>query len=154
DARLARLIEERSPGTEDRLVAAVEFPSGRTSGISPAILNHLHSDANSLAASLNLGNVIRRSRLLAYGSAALLSLLIFAAVLKWGPREISEGVARLVAPATLAASPNALSIKVRPGTARVPKSSDQDILATLVNFDSQAVTIFSRAAGSKNDWQG
>jgi hypothetical protein len=154
DARLARLIEEHSPGTEDRLVAAVEFPNGRTNGISPAILNHLHSDANSLAASVSLGNVIRRSRLLAYGGAALLSLLIFAAVLKWGPREISEGVARLVAPSTLAASPNAMSIKVRPGTARVPKSSDQDVIATLVNFDSQAVTIFSRVAGSKNEWQG
>ena len=154
DARLARLIEERTPGTDDRLVSAVEFTHERNSGISPAILNHLQSDANNVAASLNLGDVIKRSRLLAYGSAALLSLLIFAAVIKWGPREISEGVARLVAPTTLAASPNAMSIKVRPGTARVPKSSDQDILATLVNFDSQAVTIFSRPVGSKEDWQG
>src|SRR5262245_51362255 len=154
DARLARLIEEHSPGTDDRLVSAVEFTSERNLGISPAILSHLHADANSVAASLNLGNVIRRSRLLAYGGAALLSLLVFAAVLKWGPREISEGVARLVTPTTLAASPNAMSIKVRPGTARVPKNSDQDILATLVNFDSQSVTVFSRVAGSKNDWQG
>jgi hypothetical protein len=154
DGRLARLIEEHTPGTDDRLVSAVEFTHERNKGISPAILNHLHADANSVAESLNLGNVIKQSRLLAYGSAALLSLLVFAAVLKWGPREISEGVARLVAPTTLAASTNAMSIKVRPGTARVPKSSDQDILATLVNFDSQNVTIFSRAAGSKNDWQG
>ncbi len=30
-----------------------------------------------------------------------------------------------------------MSIKVKPGTARVPKGSDQDIIATLVNFDSQ-----------------
>jgi len=88
-----------------------------------------------------------------YGAAAALSLLVFLGVLKWGPREISEGVAQLVTPTTLA-STNAMSIKVKPGTARVPKSSDQDILATLVNFDSQMVTIFSRTAGSKNDWQG
>ena len=47
-----------------------------------------------------------------------------------------------------------MSIKVKPGTARVPKGSDQDILATLVNFDSQQVTIFARPLGSKDDFQG
>lgn len=153
DARLARLIEERTPGTEDRLVAAVEYATAEHH-ISPALVNRLQSDANQLSATLNFRNVIRRSRLWLYGAAALVSLLVFAGVLKWGPREISEGVAQLVAPTTLAASPNAMSIKVKPGTARVPKGSDQDIIATLVNFDSQTVTIFLRPLGSKNDWQG
>src|SRR5215204_7347053 len=155
DARLARLIEERSPGVDDRLVTAVEYSNGNgESHISPAIVNRLYQDANSVSAMLDVGNVIRRSRLMMYGGAALASLLIFAAVLKWGPREISQGVAQLVTPTTLAASPNALSIKVKPGTARVPKGSDQDIIATLVNFDSQQVTVFARPLGSKNDFQG
>src|ERR1043165_5460666 len=155
DARLARLIEEHSPGVEDRLVTAVEYSNGNSdSRISPAIVHRLHQDANSVSAMLDLGNVIRRSRLMLYGGAALASLLVFAAVLKWGPKEISEGVAQLVTPTTLAASPNALSIKVKPGTARVPKGSDQDIIATLVNFDSQQVTVFTRPLGSKNDFQG
>jgi hypothetical protein len=153
DARLARLIEERSPGTEDRLVTAVEY-SNNDSHVSPAIMHRLNQDANSVSAMLDLGNVIRRSRLLFYGGAALASLLVFAGVLKWGPKEISEGVAQLVTPTTLAASTNAMSIKVRPGTARVPKGSDQDIIATLVNFDSQQVTIFARPIGSKADFQG
>jgi len=155
DARLARLIEEHSPGTEDRLVTAVEFSNGNDeSRISPAIINRLYQDANSLSAMLDVRNVIRRSRLLLYGGAALASLLLFAGVLKWGPREISEGVAQLVTPTTLAASKNAFSIKVKPGTARVPKGSDQDIIATLVNFDSQQVTVFARPLGSKEDFQG
>jgi hypothetical protein len=155
DARLARLIEEYSPGTDDRLVAAVEyFKQEPDVKISPALVNRLYADANRLAGTLNLGNVIRRSRLLLYGAAALASLLIFTGVLKWGPREISEGVAQLVAPTGLAASPSAMSIKVKPGTARVPKGSDQNIVATLVNFDSQTVTILSRPIGSKDDWQG
>jgi hypothetical protein len=153
DARLARLIEEHSPGTEDRLVTAVEYLQDNHR-ISPAIVKRLHQDANSLSAILDVRSVIRRSRLLLYGGAALASLLIFAGVLKWGPREISAGVAQLVTPATLAASKNALSIKVKPGTARVPKGSDQDIIATLVNFDSQQVTIFARPLGSKDDFQG
>jgi hypothetical protein len=154
DARLARLIEERSPGTEDRLVTAVELANKEASHVSPALVSRLYRDANSVSATLDVRNVILRSRLMLYGSAALASLLLFAGVLKFGPREISEGVAQLVTPTTLAASPNAMSIKVKPGTARVPKGSDQDITATLVNFDSQNVTIFARPLGSKEDFQG
>lgn len=154
DTRLARLIEERSFGTEDRLVTAVEYANGNAKGISPAIVNRLYRDANDVSATLDIGNVIRRSRLLMYGGAALASLLLFAGVLKWGPREISEGVAQLVTPTTLAATTNAMSIKVKPGTARVPKGSDQDIIASLVNFDSQTVTIFARPIGSNGDFQG
>src|SRR6185436_13674104 len=70
-----------------------------------------------------------------------------------GPKEISEGVAQLVVPTTLAADSRALSIKVRPGTARVPKGSDQDIIATLVNFDAPQANVFARPIGSKDDWQ-
>ncbi|HET6862187.1 MAG TPA: DUF4175 family protein, partial [Pyrinomonadaceae bacterium] len=155
DFRLARLIEEHSPGTEDRLVTAVEYGKedpGRQ--ISPAILNRLYRDADDSSATVELGNVIRRSRLVFYGASALASLLIFGAVLKWGPKEISQGVTQLVSPTTLAASTNAMSIKVRPGTAKVPKGSDQDVIASLVNFDSETVTLFSRPLGSKNDFQG
>ena len=153
DARLARLIEEHSPGTEDRLVTAVEY-SNDNRRISPALASRMYQDANSVSAMLDVGNVIRRSRLLLYGGAALASLLVFAGVLKWGPREISEGVTQLVTPTTLAASKSAFSIKVKPGTARVPKGSDQDIVATLINFDSPQVTIFARPLGSKDDFQG
>ena len=155
DARLARLIEEHHPTVEDRLVTAIECSSDEFNPhLSKAILNRLEADANQLAGMLNPGNVIRRSRLLIYGGATLASLLILAGVLKWGPSEISAGVAQLVMPKTLAASTNAMSIKVKPGTARVPRSSDQDVLATLVNFDAQIVSIYWRPLGSKNDWQG
>src|ERR687894_43069 len=54
DARLARLIEEHSPGTEDRLVTAVEYSNEvRDSRISPAIVNRLYQDANSASATLD-----------------------------------------------------------------------------------------------------
>ena len=153
DARLARLIEEHTPGTEDRLVAAVECWQEPKIRVSAALVNRLYADADDLAATLSLKNVVRRDRLLMYPAAALASLLFVVGVLKWGPKEVSEGVAQLVTPSTFAASSSSLSIKVKPGTARVPKGSDQEILATLVNFDSQAVTVFSRPAGSKADWQ-
>src|SRR5919205_712863 len=40
DARLARLIEEHSPGTEDRLVTAVEYANDNRR-VSPAIVSRL-----------------------------------------------------------------------------------------------------------------
>src|SRR3954469_4145693 len=115
DTRLARLIEERNPIAEDRLVTAIECSADqRDPKISKAILERLAADANQVAGGLNLGTVIRRSRLLMYGGATLASLLILAGVLKWGPKEISEGVAQLIIPRTLAAgsSTNAMSIRV------------------------------------------
>src|SRR4026207_1773311 len=132
DARLARLIEEHSPGTENRLVTAVEYSNGNTeSRISPAIVNRLYQDANSVSGTLDVGNVIRRSRLMLYGGPARARLSLFAGVATVGTKEISQGVAQLVTPTTHAATTNAMSIKVRPGTARVPKGSDQDLIATL-----------------------
>src|SRR6476469_10649492 len=41
DTRLARLIEERTPGVEDRLVTAVEFAHDASSRISPALVGRL-----------------------------------------------------------------------------------------------------------------
>ncbi|HEX8337290.1 MAG TPA: DUF4175 family protein, partial [Pyrinomonadaceae bacterium] len=156
DARLARFIEERARGTEDRLVTAVEFEKGEGSRrVSRALLERLRSDADGAAARVDLDRVYSRRALAAYGAAALMSLLLFAGVLKWGPRGVSEGVAQLVAPSGLAAEADARAIKVKPGTARVPKGSDQEITAALAGFDAEAASLFTRAAGAGDDaWQG
>src|SRR4026208_1299910 len=66
DARLARLIEERTFGAEDRLVTAVGFANGSAKNTSPAIVNRLYRDANDVSATLDVRNVIRRSRLMMY----------------------------------------------------------------------------------------
>jgi Domain of unknown function (DUF4175) len=159
DARLARLIEERTPYAGDRLVTAVEFSdAGQERGVSVAILNRLVADADQVAATVRPGDVIDRRVLAAYGLASVGCLLLFVAVLKWGPGNISQGVAQLVTPSSLASANNSLRIQVRPGTARVPKGSDQEITATLTGFDAQQVTIFSRPLGpggqsGASEWQ-
>src|ERR1044071_6015102 len=156
DARLARFIEERARGTEERLVTAVEFEEGEESRrVSRALLERLRSDADGAAAGVDLDRVYSRRGLAASGAAALLSLLLFAGVLKWGPRGLSEGVAQLVAPTGLAAEADLRAVKVKPGSARVPKGSDQDIKAALAGFDAEAASLFTRAAGAGEDaWQG
>ncbi|HEX8138120.1 MAG TPA: DUF4175 family protein [Pyrinomonadaceae bacterium] len=155
DARLARLIEERTPGASDRLVTAVEFADGgQERGASAAILNRLAADADQVAATIRPEEVIGRRPLVGYGLACAGCLLLFAAVLRFGPGSISQGVAQLVTPSSLASSNNTLRIQVKPGTARVPKGSDQEITATLSGFDSQQVTIFSRPVGPKGEGGG
>ena len=159
DARLARLIEERTPGASDRLVATVEFRGhDDAQHSSQAIVSRLQSDADNLAATVNLDNVIHRRWLIAYGGAALSCLLLFVGILKWGPGAISEGVAQLFTPSSVASSSAAVRIDVKPGTARVPKGSDQEITATLVGLETQSVTIFSRPLGASGEsaaeWQG
>src|SRR6185295_8797132 len=69
DARLARLIEEHSPGVGDRLVTAVEYANNE-SRISPALMSRMYQDANSTSAMLDVRYVIRRSRLMMFAGAA------------------------------------------------------------------------------------
>src|SRR5437868_1232541 len=55
DVRLARLVEERNPSAEDRLVTALECSTeARDPHISKALLERLDADANQLAGMLSL----------------------------------------------------------------------------------------------------
>jgi hypothetical protein len=154
DARLAGSSRNGRLALKIASSAPSNFPTKQSSRISPALVSRLHRDANSVSASVDIRNVIRRSRLLLYGGAALASLLLFAGVLKFGPREISEGVAQLVTPTTLAASPNAMSIKVRPGTCARAERLRSGRHRHARQLRSQTVTIFARPLGSKQDFQG
>ena len=158
DLRLARWIEERTPGTEDRFVAAVELDEGASGARVPrALAERLRSDADAVAAGVDVGVVCGKRRLGTYAACALAGLLFFAGVLRFGPRGVTEGVAQLITPSALAgeeAEAGAFSIKVKPGSARVPKGSDQEIAATLAGFDSEVATFFSRPPGAGDEnWQ-
>ena len=157
DARLARLIEERTPGADDRLVAAVEYSDGGCA----ARLRGPSSRGSGRRRPRGRAREPRRrgqpppARGLRRGVARV--PVVFVGVLKWGPRAVSEGVAQLVTPSSLAAAAAALRIKVKPGTARVPKGSDQEITATLAASTSEAVTFFSRPVGAEGpsaEWVG
>src|SRR5262249_4244129 len=75
--------------------------------------------------------------------------------LVFGPKEITMGVAQLITPQSGVAATNALKFEVKPGTARVPKGSDQKISAKLINFNSEQTTVFTRKAGASDaQWVG
>ena len=156
DSQIARLIEEKQPGVEERFVSAVEFSDEQQQQTSStAILGRLMDDADRHANQVNLDEVIPNKRFWQLGGAALASVLLFVSVVVFGPREIKSGLFQLAAPASPVAAANALQINVKPGTARVPKNSDQKILASTVNFNPEQATLFFRKAGASDDqWIG
>ncbi|HKX27979.1 MAG TPA: DUF4175 family protein [Blastocatellia bacterium] len=156
DHQIARLIEEKHEGLGDRMVSAIEYSNEeRRAGFSPAIIDRLIDDADQRARDIDLDRVVPRQRFWQAGAAAAASLLLFIAVLVFGPSEIREGVKRMVDTGGTASASDAPRIDIKPGTARVPKGSDQKITAALIHFNAERVTIFTRrASGQDTQWIG
>src|SRR5262249_38413636 len=156
DNQLARLVEEKHPGIDDRFVTAMEFSSEeQRAAFSPVIVDRLVDDADRHARDVSVDEIVPRKRFWQFGGAAAASLALFIAALVFGPKEIQMGIAQILTPQSPVAAANALKLEVKPGTVRVPKGSDQKILAKLLNFNAEQATVFTRKAGASNDqWIG
>src|SRR5215475_6715333 len=101
DAQFARLIEEKHPGIEDCFVSAIEFSGeeGRAA-FSPVIIDRLVDDADRHARDVSVDEIVPRKRFWQFGGAAAASLALFIAAIVFGPKEITMGVAQLIAPQT------------------------------------------------------
>src|SRR5215470_7827103 len=156
DAQLARLVEEKHPGVEDRFVSAIEFSGEEMrAAFSPVIIDRLVDDADRHARDVRIDEIVPRKRFWQFGGAAAASLALFIAALIFGPKEITMGIAQIIMPQTQVAATNALKFEVKPGTARVPKGSDQKISAKLIKFNSEQTTVFTRKAGAGDaQWVG
>ncbi len=155
DAQLARLVEEKHPGINDRFVSAIEFSEEeRRAAFSPAIIDRLVDDADNHARDVSVEEIVPRKRFWQFGGAAAASVALFIAALILGPSQIKEGIKIFSDPGNLAQA-SVKNMEVKPGTARVPKSSDQKITARLLNFSAEQATVFTRKAGASDDqWIG
>ncbi|HEV2669077.1 MAG TPA: DUF4175 family protein, partial [Blastocatellia bacterium] len=156
DAQFARLVEEKHPGIEDRFVSAIEFSGEEMrAAFSPVIVDRLVDDADRHARDVSVDEIVPRKRFWQFGGAAAASLALFITALVFGPKEIKMGIAQIITPQSDVAASNATKLEVKPGTARVPKGSDQKILAKLLNFNAEQSTVFTRKAGASDDqWVG
>ena len=154
ESQIARFVEERHRGLDERFVSAVEVKD-QTGASSPVIVGRLLNDADASARTVPLDEIVPASTLAKWGAVAVAALFLGIGTFFFGPSEIRGGIANLMAPSSEAATSSAMSISVKPGNARVPKNSDQRLLATLNNFYAEPVTIFTRKIGAASDqWVG
>src|SRR5262245_40531718 len=156
DAQLARLVEEKHPGIEDRFVSAIEFSGEeQRATFSPVIVDRLVDDADRHARDVGIDEIVPRKRFWQFGGAAAASVALFIAALIFGPSVLISGVLQLISPDSAKVYAKALKLEVKPGTAKVPKGSDQKIFAKLLNFNAEQATVFTRKAGaSAEQWVG
>jgi hypothetical protein len=150
DSKIARLIEEKC-GLGDRLVTAVEYSEGPREA-SPAIVDRLITDASRRSASADLDSIVDPRHGYAYGAAAALILLGLIGTLVFAPRSVSTGLSALYSGDDDSVAASSMFITVSPGTARVPRGSDQKLKATLTGFNSSIAQVFMRKEGADN-WQ-
>ncbi|MCI0487061.1 MAG: hypothetical protein L0229_10730, partial [Blastocatellia bacterium] len=140
DAQVALLIEEKG-ALGDRLVTAVEY-SEDARAASPVIVERLVTDTNERSSIVPPKTVVDPRQGYAYAAgAALVMLLMFGLFFK-GPISISGGMSKLYSP--FSASASTMFISINPGTARVPRGSDQKLKAELHGFDSELAQVFIR----------
>ncbi len=147
---MARLIEEKSE-FEERLVTAVEY-NGNPREASPAILGRLEEDAGARCSVVSPDSVIDPRRSYAYGGVSALVLLAMLVSVLMGPGAISGGLSALYGGGDGSVLANSMFISINPGSARVPRGSDQRIKATLAGFESDDAQVFLRRIDSEN-WQ-
>lgn len=157
--QLARLIEERIPGIDDRFVTAIETLEDLENREIPIserpIIARLLEDADLHAARVDRDLVVPKRRIIKWATVAFAAVLCFIGVIIYGPREVRVGIAELVAPASSVAASNALRIEVKPEGGRVARGTDQRIQARLINFAADQVTFYYRNAGAGDDqWVG
>ncbi len=163
DVTFAHFIEEREPRLEDRLVTAVEILSRsdraaisarsceRAEPFSPLLVHRLLADALAQCSMVSAECVLPTRQLRLRALLVVAPVLLFVLLMVVGPESLRTGLKRLSLPWGLASPPN-LTIRVHPGDARIPRGLDQEVTATLQNFDADSARILFRSEGDAH-WQ-
>jgi hypothetical protein len=150
DTQIAKFVEERNPGLEDRLVSAVEAvrkPNPNHGAFSVLLVR----DALERTKHVRFGEEISRQKTRGFTALAA----AFAIVLLLGPflTPIFFPYAHARIASTLFDQPmNVPELAVTPGDVTVPRGSDVKIEAVLSGFDPSRATAYMRFESGK-DWE-
>lgn len=146
DEQVALYLEEHEPSLEAAIVSAVEAPQG--SAVSPAFLERLVETAIERCQAVDVARRVDQPYLRGYSGA--LAGVIAAALLVFllGPAYLRNGASALLRLSQNVEAASPYRIEVRPGSADVPRGSDQTITAKLVGFQSEQVELMVRKAAS------
>ena len=148
--RLARFLEERHSILQDRLSTAVEWTEA--SPVDPGIRELVERDAWRGLKDLAQPRLYRPQAALFWSLTLLVSLLVFASLFLTGPEAYRYSLGRILWSGFDHDPPPLYSIRVTPGSSRVARHADVEILATLQGFDSQKVGLFAHY-GNMPGWE-
>src|SRR2546422_301305 len=151
DAELARFVEEKNPGLEDRLVTAVEaVHKAKTEQV--AFVHLLTKDALDRTKHVRFGDQVNKRKFGAFAAltgafsiALIISLYVASLFFPIGSAKIFAG---LIKPPNV----DAYELKVTPGDITVPKGADVTIQAVAMGFDPQRAQVHLRYANGA-DWE-
>ena len=91
ESQIARFVEERHRGLDERFVSAVEVKD-QTGASSPVIVGRLLNDADASARTVPLDEIVPASTLAKWGAVAVAALFLGIGTFFFGPSEIRGGI--------------------------------------------------------------
>lgn len=143
--QLARYVEEKYPDLEDRLVTALEVGGRENPRISAIILEKLLDDTRFHIESLNLPKTVRAKSAMILGTAAFSAAVLIGTLSLTHLDYFISKSHRVFKPWNIPTIIDQPQLIVRPGNARVPKGSEQEITAELAGFEAEIVTLYFAA---------
>jgi hypothetical protein len=146
DTQVALYLEEHDRSLQTEILSAVEAVETASPDHSPALVDRLVELAVEKCRALETQRAIdraamRRHLLTMGGVLAAAALLVV-----FGPAYLRHGLSALLVLSRSAEAASPYKIEVRPGTATVPRGSDQTVSAKLLGFKSPDAVLMMRVA--------
>src|SRR5438445_7912364 len=148
DTQVAMYLEECDPSLEAEILSAVEASAADSPSHSPALVDRLVALAVERCRTSEAARAVDRhavrGHLWTIGSVLAAALLLLA----FGPAYLRHGISALLVLSRSAEAASPYKIDVRPGSATVPRGSDQTVVARLVGFRSPEATLMMRSGAN------
>src|SRR5712691_4937662 len=151
DIQLARFIEEKNPGLQDRLVSAVEaIHKSKTEQI--AFVHLLTKDALDRTKHVRFSDQVNKRKFSTFAALTAAFALALVISLYISSLFFPVGSAKLLAGLIKPPNVDAFELKVTPGDITVPRGSDVTIQAVAMGFDPQRAEVHLRYANG-TQWE-
>src|SRR5947208_4221565 len=148
DGQVAMYLEECDPSLEAEILSAVEESAADSPSHSPALVDRLVALAVERCRTSEAARAVDRhavrGHLWTIGSVLAAALLLLA----FGPAYLRHGISALLVLSRSAEAASPYKIDVKPGSATIPRGSDQTVTARLLGFASPEATLMMRAGAS------
>src|SRR5437899_2731690 len=148
DSQVALYLEEYDPSLQSEILSAVEASSTPSPDHSPALVDKLVALAVERCRASEAARAIDRRATVRHLIAIGAVVAVAALLLTFGPAYLRHGMSALLVISRSAEAASPYKIDVRPGSATVPRGSDQTVTARLVGFKSPDATLMMRSGAN------